>query len=109
MNLKKFVLKFVRVIVSMRSLTQKILILIDEKSHENMLIDDIQYKILIDSKPLQIRFFKIGETIRIYDELGIQHCLDWKNMKLFTTELDILQPEKYHHIYIFPLFCKNQN
>ena len=46
-------------------------ILIDEKSHENMLIDHIQYKILIDSKPLQIRFFKIGEIIRIYDEVGI--------------------------------------
>ena len=46
-------------------------ILIDEKSHENMLIDDIQYKILIDSKPLQIRFFKIGKIIRIYDEVGI--------------------------------------
>ena len=36
-----------------------------------MLIDDIQYKILIDSKPLQIRFFKIGKIIRIYDEVGI--------------------------------------
>ena len=36
-----------------------------------MLIDHIQYKILIDSKPLQIRFFKMGEIIRIYDEVGI--------------------------------------
>ena len=33
-------------------------ILIDEKSHENILIYDISYKTLIGSKPLQIRFDK---------------------------------------------------
>ena len=31
-------------------------ILIDEKSHENMLIYDISYKTLIGPKPLRIRF-----------------------------------------------------
>ena len=40
-------------------------ILIDEKSHENILIYDISYKTLIDPKPLHIRFAKIDEFIRI--------------------------------------------
>ena len=42
-------------------------ILIDEKSHENILIYDISYKTLIDSKPLRIRLNKIDGFIRIYD------------------------------------------
>ena len=42
-------------------------ILIDEKSHENILIYDISYKTLIDPKPLRIRFFKTHGIIRIYD------------------------------------------
>ena len=43
------------------------IILIDEKSHENILIYDILYKTLIDSKPWCIRFFKIDGIIKIYD------------------------------------------
>ena len=43
-------------------------ILIDEKSHENILIYDILYKTLIDSKPFCIRFDKIDGFFRIYDE-----------------------------------------
>ena len=42
-------------------------ILIDKKSHENILIYDISYKTLIGSKPLRIRFDKIDGFIRIYD------------------------------------------
>ena len=34
-------------------------ILINEKSHENILIYDISYKTLFDSKPLRIRFDKL--------------------------------------------------
>ena len=34
-------------------------ILIDEKSHKNILIYDISYKTLIDPKPLSMRFNKI--------------------------------------------------
>ena len=41
--------------------------LINEKSYENILIYDISYKTLINSKPLRIRFFKIDGFIRIYD------------------------------------------
>ena len=42
-------------------------ILIDEKSHENILIYDISYKTLIRAKSLRIRFDKIDGFIRIYD------------------------------------------
>ena len=42
-------------------------ILIDEKSHENILIYDISYKTWIVPKPLRIQFFKIDEIIIIYD------------------------------------------
>ena len=40
-------------------------ILMDEKPHENILIYDISYKTLIDSKPLRIRLDKIDGFIRI--------------------------------------------
>ena len=59
-------------------------ILIDEKSHENILIYDISYKTLIGSKPLRIRLDKIDRFIRIYDE---------------TKYLVLLGPEKYDVIY----------
>ena len=42
-------------------------ILIDEKSHKNILIYNISYKNLIGSKPLRIRLDKIDQIIRIYD------------------------------------------
>ena len=40
---------------------------LDKKSHENILICNILYKNLIDSKPLRIRFDKTDGFIRIYD------------------------------------------
>ena len=42
-------------------------ILLDEKSYENILVYDILYKSLIDSKPLRIRFDKIDGFIRVFD------------------------------------------
>ena len=42
-------------------------ILIDEKSYENILVYNISYKTLIDTKPLRIRFDKIDGFIRAYD------------------------------------------
>ena len=41
--------------------------MIEEKAHENILIYDIFYKNLIDSKPLGIRFNKTDDFSRIYD------------------------------------------
>ena len=40
---------------------------LDKKSHGNILIYNILYKNLIDSKPLRIRFDKTDGFIRIYD------------------------------------------
>ena len=59
-------------------------ILIDEESHENILIYNISYKILIDPKPLRIRFFKTDGFIRIYDG---------------TRYLTLFVHEKYDAIY----------
>ena len=59
-------------------------ILIDEKSHENILIYDISYKTLIGPKPLRIRFNNTDGFIKIYDG---------------TKYLVLLSPEKYDAIY----------
>ena len=53
-------------------------ILIDKKSHKNILIYDILYTNLVGSKPLRIRFDKIDEIIRIYDRRRF--------LKLFSTK-----------------------
>ena len=42
-------------------------ILLDEKSYENILVYNISFKSLIDSKPLHIIFNKIDGFIRVYD------------------------------------------
>ena len=42
-------------------------ILIDEESHENILLYDNIYKTLIGGKPLRIRFDKIDGFIKIYN------------------------------------------
>ena len=66
-------------------------ILIDEKSHENILIYDISYKTLIGPRPLRIRFDKINGFIRIYDVPRYLVSLGPEKKKmLFIIELDIL-------------------
>ena len=65
--------------------------LIDEKSHENILIYDSWYNTLFGSKSLQIRFDKIDEIIRIYDKSRYIILFGKKNMALSTTKLDILK------------------
>ena len=45
-------------------------ILKDEKSHKNILLNDIWYKPLIDWQPLNVRFDKIDGFIRIYNGTG---------------------------------------
>ena len=59
-------------------------ILIDEKSHENILHYDTSYETLMGSELLRIRFDKIDEFIRIYD--GIRY------LTLFCSE-------KYDAVY----------
>ena len=70
-------------------------ILIDEKSHKNILIYDISYKTLIDPKPLRIRFNKVDGFIKLYDG---------------SKYLVLLGPEKYDAIcnrnrYLISLKC----
>ena len=66
-------------------------VLIDRKSHENILIYDISYRTLIDPKPLRIRFFKKDGIIRIYDG---------------TRCLTSYKPKKWNHTYFFHYFAK---
>ena len=65
-------------------------ILRDEKSYENILIFDISYNTLTGSKPLRIRFGKIGGIISINDETRYLILFGTKNMTLCTIELDTL-------------------
>ena len=59
-------------------------ILIDEKSHQNILVYNISYKTLIDAKPLGIRFDKKDGFIRVYDG---------------TRYLVLFGDEKYNFVY----------
>ena len=59
-------------------------ILWNEKSYENVLIDNISYKTFMGEKPLCIWFEKVDGFIKIYD--GIRYLI------LFT-------PERYNAIY----------
>ena len=68
-------------------------ILIDGKSHENILVYNTSYKTLIDVKPLCIRFEKIDGFNRVYDG---------------TRYLIFFVSEKYNSIYniIFHNYAK---
>ena len=61
-------------------------ILISEKSYENILVYDVSYKTLIDTKPLRIRFYKIDGFTRVYD--GVYYLEVKKNTILFITQLE---------------------
>ena len=63
-------------------------ILIDEKSHENILMYDITLKTLIGSKPLRIRFDKKDRIIKIYD--GTRY------LTLFGTKTMTICDRIYH-------------
>ena len=41
--------------------------MVDEKSHEKILIYNVLYENVIDANPLRIRFDKIDGFIRVYD------------------------------------------
>ena len=70
MNLKKFVLKIVRIFISRTIKFEDFNFdntIIDEKSYENVLIYNISCKTLIGVKPLRTRLDKIDGFIRVYD------------------------------------------
>ena len=58
------------------------------KSFKNTLVYNISYKILIDYKPISIRFDKLEGFISVGD--GTRYYLEVKSMILFTTGVDIL-------------------
>ena len=60
------------------------LLKIDEKSYKNILVYDISYKTLFESKPLRIKFDEVDRFIRVYD--GIRYVV-------------LFGPEKYDAIY----------
>ena len=66
--------------------------LIDEKSHEHILIYGISYKTLIYPKPLRIRWDKIDGFIRIYDGTRYLTLFDYENYDA------IYKCKKWHHI-----------
>ena len=59
-------------------------ILIDVNSYKNILVCNISYKTFIGAKLLRVRFYKIDESIRVYDE---------------TRYLVLFWEEKYNFIY----------
>ena len=83
-------------------------ILIDETSHENVLMHNISYKTLIASKPLQIRFDKIDAIIRIYDGTRYLTLFGTKKYGTIYDRIRYLISLKSSIIYIFlSLFCEN--
>ena len=85
-------------------------VLIDEKSHENILIYDISYKTSIGPKFLRIRFDKIDGFIRIYDGIRYLFLLGPEKYDAIYNRIRYLISLKRSITYIsFPLFCKNQN
>ena len=76
-------------------------ILLDKKSHENILIFDISYKTLIGSKPLQIRFDKIDGIIRIYDGTRYLTLFDTKMYDAVYDKIRYFVSLKSSITYIF--------
>ena len=71
------------------------------KTYWNILIYDVSYKALIDSKPLHIRIGKIGWFIRVYNGtryLALFGC--WKYDTIYNR-IRYLVSQKSGIIYVF--------
>ena len=75
--------------------------MIDGKSHGNILIYDISYKTLIDSKPLRFRFDKIDGFIRIYDGPRYLTLFGAEKYEAFYSIIRYLISQKSSITYIF--------
>ena len=88
-------------------------ILIDEKSHENILIYDISYETLIGAKLLRIRFNKIDGFVRVYD--GTRYFTLFGSEKYDTIYnrirylIEVKSDIIYVFFFFFSLLCKNQS
>ena len=76
-------------------------ILIDEKSHENIVIYDISYKTLIESKPLRIRLKKIDGFIRTHDGIRYLTLFGSEKNDVFKNKIRYLTTLKSGITYIF--------
>ena len=85
-------------------------ILIDEKSHKNILIYDISYITLIGSKPLRIRFDKTDGFIKIYDGTRYLILFDSEKYDAIYSRIRYITSLKssISHIF-FSLLCKKQS
>ena len=84
--------------------------LIDQKLYKNILIYDISYKTLIDSKPLHTIFDKIDGFFRIDDGTRYLTLFGSEKYDAIYDRIRYLISRKSGITYIFlSLFCKNQS
>ena len=83
-------------------------ILIDKKSHENILIYDISYKTLIGAKSLRIRFDKIDRFIRIYDGTRYLTLFGSEKYDVIYNGIRYLLSLKSNITYVFFMFFSFQ-
>ena len=82
---------------------------IDEKSQEKILIYGISYKILIDPKPLHIRFDKIDGLIRTYDGIRYITLFGSENYDAIHDRIRYLISLKVtSHICFLTILCKSK-
>ena len=79
-------------------------ILIDEKSHENILIYDISYETLIGAKLLRIRFNKIDGFVRVYDGTRYFTLFGSEKYDTIYNRIRYLIEVKSDIIYVFFFF-----
>ena len=80
-----------------------------EKLHENILIYDISYKILIDPKALPIALFKIDGIIRIYDGTRCLTLLGSKKYDAIYNRIRYLVSQKgVSHIFFLTILRRSK-
>ena len=84
-------------------------ILIDKRSHKHILIYNIPFKTLTDSKRLHVRFNKIDVIIKISERSEYLTLFGTKKYDAIYDEIRYLKYKKGHHIYYFSLFRKSQS
>ena len=76
-------------------------ILLDEKLCENILVYDISYNILIDRKPLCIRFNKVDGFIIVYDGTRYLVLFGPEKSDVIYNRIRYLKSKKIGIAYVF--------
>ena len=79
-------------------------ILLDEKSYENTLIDDVSCNTLIGAKPLHIMFYKLGRFIR--DNNWTKSIVLFGLDAIFDRLRYFIGSKKRHYIYFSHNYAK---